>query len=95
MTEEQIALEKAIGKFFKVFSDDVYGNLAAGVLPVAYILVFRELTKYEFETLRYSARCTIDCPPGLEKALEDVLGKWIEETYGELLPADQLPSFKQ
>jgi hypothetical protein len=94
MTEEYIALEKAIGKFFKVLSDDVHGNLSTGVLPVAYIIAFREPTTYEFETLRYSARCTADCPPGLEKVLEDVLGKWIEQTYGKLLPADEISSSK-
>ena len=95
MNEELVAFEKAIDKFFKIVRDDVLERVSAGVVPVAYIIAFREPTRDQYETMRYTTRCTRDCPPGLEGALEEVLGKWIERTYGELLPVDEMPAFKQ
>lgn len=95
MNEEQLAFEKAKAKSLRTIRDDVLQITATGVLPVAYIIAFREPTRDKYETMRYITRCTRDCPPGLEKALEEVLAKWVEQTYGEFIPVDEMPIFNQ
>jgi hypothetical protein len=37
----------------------------------------------------------LPCPPGLEKALKEVVYKWAAERYTEFTVVDELPIFKQ
>jgi hypothetical protein len=95
MDEEQLEFARATAKCLQTLKDDVLRIVSTGALPVAYIIAFREPTKDQYETVRYISRCTQDCPPGMEKALEEVIYKWVEQTYGEFITVDDLPVFKQ
>ena len=95
MNEDIAAFEKALEKFLKVFRQDVMEVVDKGALPISYIIAFREPSLDGFETIQYSARSTRGCPPGLEKALKEVVYKWAAETYAEFTAVDELPVFKQ
>ena len=66
-----------------------------GALPISYIVAFREASLDGFETIQYTARSTRGCPPGLEKALKEVVYRWAAEAYAEFTTVDDLPVFKQ
>ncbi len=95
MNEDLAAFEKALEKFLKTLREDVTRIVDTGSLPVAYIIAFREPTLDKYETLKYIARSTRGCPPGLEKALEEVVHKWAAKTYGDFTPVDTFPLYKQ
>jgi hypothetical protein len=48
-----------------------------------------------FETIQYIARSTQGCPPGLEKALKEVVYKWAAKAFTEFTEVDERPVFKQ
>ena len=95
MTEEQLANERAVTTFVKTLRDDLMKVVDTGLLPVACIIAFREPSKEEYETLRFIARWIRDCPAGLDKALDEVLHKWLEQNYDEFIPVSEMPSHKQ
>jgi hypothetical protein len=95
MNEDLAAFEKALEKFLRVFRRDVMEIVDRGALPISYIIAFREPSLGGFETIQYVARSTHGCPPGLEKALKEVVYKWAEAAYAEFTVTDELPVFKQ
>jgi hypothetical protein len=76
MNEDLAAFEKALETFLKVFRGDVMEIVDKGALPISFIIAFREPSLDGFETIQYVARSTRGCPPGLEKALKEVVYKW-------------------
>jgi hypothetical protein len=95
MTEEQLTTERAVATFVKTLRDDLMKVVDTGLLPVACIIAFREPSMEEYETLRFVARWTRDCPSGLDKALDEVLHKWLEQNYDEFIPVSELSNHKQ
>lgn len=95
MTEEQLANQRAVATFVKKLRDDLMKVVENGLLPMACIIAFRESAMEEYETMRFMARWTRDCPSGLDKALDEVLHKWLEENYDECIPVSEMPSHKQ
>ena len=95
MNEDLAAFEKALETFLRVFRGDVMEIVDKGALPISFIIAFREPSLEGFETIQYVARSTRGCPPGLEKALKDVVFKWASEAYEEYTTVDEMPVFKQ
>jgi hypothetical protein len=95
MNEDIAAFEKALEQFLKVFRGDVMEIVDKGALPISFIIAFREPSLDGFETIQYVARSTRGCPPGLEKALKEVVYKWAAEAYTEFAMVDEMPVFKQ
>ena len=95
MNEDLAAFERALEKFLKVFRRDVMEIVDKGALPISFIIAFREPSFDGSETIQYVARSTRGCPPGLEKALKEVVYKWATEAYTEFIAVDELPVFKQ
>ena len=95
MNEDLAAFEKALETFLKVFRRDVMEIVDKGALPISFIIAFREPIFDGFETIQYIARSTRGCPPGLEKALKEVVFKWAEQAYSEFTIVDDVPVFKQ
>ena len=95
MTKEQLIIEEAIGHFVKTLRDDLEKVINSGLLPVAYFIAFREPTVEKYETMRYIARWTRDCPSGLNIFLDEVLHKWLEHNSDELIPVSEVPKYKQ
>jgi len=95
MTEEQLATERGMAAFVKTLRDDLTKVFDTGLLPVAYIIAFREPSKEKYETMRYIARWTTDCPAGLDKVLDEVLQKWLRQNYDEFIPVSEMPNYKQ
>ncbi len=95
MNEDIAAFEKALEKFLKVFRGDVMEIVDKGALPISFIIAFREPSLDGFETIQYVARSTRGCPPGLERALKEVVYRWAAEAYTEFTAVDDLPVFKQ
>ena len=95
MTEEQLANERAVATFVKTLRDDLTKVFDTGLLPVAYFIAFREPSMEEYETMRYIARWTKDCPAGLDKVLDEVLQKWLGQNYDEFIPVSEIPNYKQ
>jgi hypothetical protein len=95
MNEELAAFERAFETFLKIFRGDVNEVIDKGGLPISYIIAFREPSLDGFETIQYIARSTQGCPPGLEKALKEVVYKWAAKAYTEFTAVDELPVFKQ
>jgi hypothetical protein len=95
MNEDLAAFEKALEKFLKVFRTDVMEIVDKGALPISFIIAFREPSLDGFETIQYIARSTRGCPPGLEKALKDVIYKWAAKTYADYIAVDDTPVFNQ
>ena len=95
MNEDLAAFGRALETFLKIFRGDVNEIIDKGALPISYIIAFQEPTLDGFETIRYIARSTQGCPPGLEKALKEVVYKWAAERYTEFTEVDELPVFKQ
>ncbi len=95
MNEESAAFERALASFLKVFRNDVMEIVDKGALPISFIIAFREPSLDGFETIQYIARSTRGCPPGLEKALKEVVYKWAAEAYAEFIAVDEMPIFKQ
>ena len=95
MTEEQLAIKRAMATFVKTLRDDLTKVFDTGLLPVAYILAFREPSMEEYETMRYIARWTRGCPEGLDKVLDEVLHRWLEQNYDEFIPVSEMPNYTQ
>jgi hypothetical protein len=95
MTEAQLTSERAMAMFVKTLRDDLAKVLDTGLLPVAYIIAFREPSTEKYETMRYIARWTRDCPAGLDKVLDEVLQKWLGQNYDEFIPVSEMPNYKQ
>ena len=95
MTAEQLAHERAVAAFVKTLKDDLTKVFDTGLLPVAYFVAFREPSMEEYETMRYIARWTRDCPSGLDKALDEALHKWLEQNYDEFIPVSEMSNHKQ
>ncbi len=95
MNEDLAAFEKALEAFLKVFRRDVMEIIDKGALPISFIVAFREPSLDGFETIQYIARSTRGCPPGLEKALKEVVYKWAENSYAEFTAVDDMPIFNQ
>jgi len=95
MTEEQLATARAVAMFVKTLKDDLMKVVDTGLLPVACIIAFREPSIGEYETMRYLARWTRDCPSGLDKVLDDALHKWLGQNYDEVIPVSEMPDHKQ
>lgn len=95
MTEEHLPIEKAVADFVNTLKDDLMKVLDTGLLPVAYVIAFREPTVEEYETMRYIARWSRDCPSGLDRALDEVLHKWLGQKYDEFIPVNSMPDYKQ
>ena len=95
MNEDLAAFEKALEAFLKVFRSDVMEIVDKGALPISFIIAFRESSLDGFETIQYIARSTRGCPPGLEKALKEVVYKWAAETYADYIAVDDTPIFNQ
>lgn len=95
MNEELAAFERAFETFLKMFRGDVMEVIDKGALPISYIIAFREPSLDGFETIQYVARSTRGCPPGLEKALKEVVYKWAGETYADFIAVDEMPVFNQ
>lgn len=95
MNEELAAFTKALEAFLKVFREDVMEIVDKGALPISFIIAFREPSLDGFETIQYVARSTRGCPPGLEKALKEVVYKWAGETYADFIAVDEMPIFRQ
>ena len=95
MNIELAAFEKALEAFLKVFRNDVMEIVDKGALPISFIIAFREPSLDGFETIQYVARSTRGCPPGLEKALKEVVYKWAGETYADFIAVDEMPAFRQ
>jgi hypothetical protein len=95
MNEDLAAFERALEAFLKVFRNDVMEIVDKGALPISFIIAFREPSLDGFETIQYVARSTRGCPPGLEKALKEVVYKWAAKTYADFIAMDELPVFNQ
>ena len=96
MTEEQLVKQRAVATtFLKTLRDDLMKVIETGLLPMACIIAFREASMEEYETMRFIARWTRDCPSGLNKALDEVLHKWLEQNYDECIPVSEMPSHRQ
>lgn len=95
MTEEQFANQRAVATFVETLRDDLMKVIETGLLPMACIVAFRESSMEEYETMRFIARWTRDCPSGLDKALDEALHKWLEQNYDECIPVSEMPSHKQ
>ena len=95
MTIEQLATERAMAMFVKSLRDDLAKVIETGLLPVAYLIAFREPSMEEYETMRYVARWTRDCPAGLDEVLDEVLHKWLGQNYDEFIPVSEMPNYKQ
>jgi len=95
MTAEQLATDRAVASFVKTLRDDLMKVVDTGLLPVACIIAFREPSMGKYETMRYIARWTRDCPSGLDKVLDKVLHKWLEQNYDEVIPVSEMPDHKQ
>jgi hypothetical protein len=94
MTEEQLTNERAVAMFVKTLRDDLMKVADTGLIPVACFIAFRESSMGEYETIRYIARWTPDCPPGLVKVLDEVLHKWLEQNYDEFIPVSEMSNHK-
>ena len=95
MNEELAAFERALQTFRKTFWGDVMEVVDKGALPISYVIAFREPSLDGFETIQYIARSTEGCPPGLEKALKEVVYKWAAKAFTEFTEVDERPVFKQ
>ena len=95
MNEDLAAFAKALEAFLKVFRGDVMEIVDKGALPISFIIAFREPSLDGYETIQYVVRSTRGCPPGLEKALKEVIYKWAGETYAEFMAVDEMPVFRQ
>ena len=95
MNEEIAAFGRALEEFLKIFRGDVMEVVDKGALPISYVIAFREPTLDGFETIQYVARSTQGCPPGLEKALKEVVYKWAATAFTEFTTVDERPIFKQ
>ena len=95
MTEEQLANERAVATFVKTLRDDMTKVFDTGLLQVAYFIALREPSMEEYETMRYIARWTKDCPACLDKVLDEVLQKWLGQNYDEFIPVSEMPNYKQ
>lgn len=95
MNEELASFQRALETFRKIFWRDVNEVVDKGALPISYVIAFREPTLDGFETIQYIARSTQGCPPGLEKALKEVVYKWAAKAYTEFAAVDERPVFKQ
>jgi hypothetical protein len=95
MNEELASFQRALETFRKIFWRDVNEVVDKGALPISYVIAFREPTLDGFETIQYIARSTQGCPPGLEKALKEVVYKWAAKAYNEFAAVDERPVFKQ
>ena len=95
MNEDIAAFARALEEFLKIFRKDVMEVVDQGALPITYIIAFREPTLGGFETIQYIARSTQGCPPGLEKALKEVVYQWAAKAYTEFTTVDDRPVFKQ
>ena len=90
MTAEQLAHERAVAGFVKTIRDDLMKVADTGLIPVACFIAFREPSRGKYETIRYIARWTPDCPSGLVKVLDEVLHKWLEQNYDECIPVSEM-----
>ena len=95
MNEDLAAFERALQTFRKIFWEDVNEVVGKGALPISYVIAFREPSLDGFETIQYIARSTQGCPPGLEKALKEVVYKWAAKAYTEFTTVGDRPVFKQ
>ena len=95
MNEDIVAFGRALEEFLKIFRKDVMEVVDQGALPISYVIAFREPTLDGFETIQYIARSTQGCPPGLEKALKEVVYKWAAKAFTEFTTVDDRPVFKQ
>ena len=95
MNEDLAAFEKALEAFLKVFRADVMEIVDKGALPISFIIAFREPSLDGFETIQYVARSTRGCPPGLQKALKEVIYNWARAAYTEFTAVDEMPVFNQ
>ena len=95
MNEDLAAFKKALEAFLKVFRADVMEIVDKGALPISFIIAFREPSLDGFETIQYVARSTRGCPPGLQKALKEVIYNWAREAYTEFTAVDEMPVFNQ
>ena len=95
MSEEIAAFQRALETFLKVFREDVMEVVDKGALPISYVIAFREPSLDGLETIQYIARSTQGCPPGLEKALREVVYKWAATAFTEFTEVDDRPVFKQ
>ena len=95
MNEEIAAFGRALEEFLKIFRRDVMEVVDKGALPISYVIAFREPTLDGFVTIQYVARSTQGCPPGLEKALKEVVYKWAAKAFTEFTTVDERPVFKQ
>ena len=95
MTAEQLATERVVATFVKTLRDDLTKVFDTGLLPVAYFVAFREPSMEEYETMRYIARWTRDCPTGLDEVLDEVLHKWLGQNYDEFIPVSEMVNHKQ
>ena len=94
MNEDIAAFGRALEEFLKIFTKDVGRIVDSGSLPITYIIAFREPTLGGFETIQYIARSTQGCPPGLEKALKEVVYKWAAKAFTEFTTVDEAPVSK-
>ena len=90
MNEDMAAFGKALEEFLKIFRKDVMEIVDQGALPITYIIAFREPTLDGFETIHIIARSIQGCPPGLEKALKEIVYKWAAKAYTELTTVDEV-----
>jgi hypothetical protein len=95
MTEEQLAAERAMATFVKTLRDDLAKVFDTGLLPVAYLIAFRDPSMEKYEIMRYIARWTKDCPEGLDEVLDEVLEKWLGQNCVEFIPVSDMPNYKQ
>ena len=95
MTEEQYSIENALARFVRTLRDDLKKVVDSGLFPVAYIIAFKEPTVEKYETMRYIARWTRDCPSGLDRALDEALHKWLAQTSEEFFPVSEMPNYEQ
>ena len=95
MNEDIAAFARALEEFLKIFRKDVMEIVDKGALPISFIIAFREPSLDGFETIQYIARSTRGCPPGLEKALKEVVYQWAAKAYTEFTTVDDRPVFKQ
>ena len=95
MNGDMASFGRALEEFLKVFRKDVMEVVDQGALPISYVIAFREPSLDGFETIQYIARSTEGCPPGLEKALKEVVHKWAAKAFTEFTTVDERPVFKQ
>jgi hypothetical protein len=94
MPDEQLSTERAMAMFVKILRDDLAKVFETGLIPAAYFVAFREPSRQEYETMRYIARWTRDCPTGLDKVLDEVLHKWLGQNYDEFIPVSEMPNYR-